>query len=77
VTEVADEDEYAQQQLDDDPVPCRQVQLVLCVLRPLGEPSLLSRDKQADGERDEDDRLDDAFDDDDLDKGVVLATERS
>jgi hypothetical protein len=77
VTEVADEDEHAQQQLDDDPVPCRKVQLVLCVLGPLGEPSLTTRDQQADGERDEDDRLDDALDDDDFDKGVVLASKRS
>jgi len=74
VTEVTEKDEHTQEQLDDDPVPSRKVQLVLRILGPFSEPSLTTCHQQADRKRDEHDRLNDALDDDDLDKSVVLAT---
>jgi len=72
VAEVTDEDEDAQEQLHDDAVAGREVELVLRVVGPHREPSLLAGDDEADGQGDQDDCLDDALDDDDLDERVVF-----
>jgi len=50
-----------------------EVELVLRIVRPLGEQTAATGEKQPERQCDQDDRLDDPLDDDDFDKGVVLA----
>jgi len=74
VAEVADVDDQLQQQLDDHTVAGLEVELVLRVVGPAGQQTSIPCHQEADGQGNEDDRLDDPLDDDDFDEGVMFAT---
>jgi hypothetical protein len=74
VAEVADVEDHVEQQLHDYGVARFEVQLVLRVVSPVGQKAHPAGYEQANREGDEDNRLDDPLDDDDLDEGVVLAS---
>ena len=71
--EGSDVGDESQQELDDDVAPDVQVELVLGPACPQVEPSVASGHQQADSERDQHDRFEDALDDDHFDEGIVLA----
>ena len=75
MVERSDVDEEPQQKLEDDVPTDVEVQLTFGVVGPCVDPPIATGDEKTDAERDEDDGLDDALDDDDLDEGVVLASD--
>ena len=74
MAEVADVKDDVQQQLHDQGVARFEVQLVLRVISPVGQQAHPAGHEQANRQSDEDGRLDDSLDDDDLDEDVVLAS---
>src|SRR5207245_3038045 len=73
VGKVSEVCEPPQGKLKDEVVAGFEVELVLSVVRPLGEQACAAGGEESDGPRDQHDGFDDALDDDDLDEGVVLA----
>src|SRR5207247_10610160 len=77
VVEGSDVDEKLEEEPEDDAAADIEVQLILGIVGPSVEPTVLARDQQADAERHQADSLDDALDDDHLDESVVLAADAS